>query len=309
MKKFILRSLGFACFFLAVLLLVGTFLVRRAKDSHIYLDEYGHKESLLKECPSPRVVFLGGSNIAFGIDSKMVEDSIGVSAVNYGLQAGVGLRLMMVDALQYCRKGDILVVAPEYEHFYGNVHGEKSTLSLLSLLNPHIIVRFDAGNFKVAGSGVSDALAVLASNYLGASGEGAGGRYKYSALSFNEYGDESRHWTFPSDDITLDQNYIGDEFDETSFVDFLESVSILEGRGVDVLIIPPPVYRGFYDRYRKKIEFIDDRLAAEGYPFATSLESSVFDREEMFDSDYHLSRKGIDLRMAQIISLLRKNGR
>lgn len=307
MKKFILKSVGFLCFLIVVLSLVCAFLVEYARDSRIYLDEYGHKESMLKDGLSPRVVFLGGSSTAFGIDSRMVGDSLGINVVNYGLQAGVGLRLMMADALLYCRPGDILVIAPEYEHFHGTSHGEKSTLSLLSLLHPQIISRFDAGNFRVAASGLPDALSVLSRCFLPDDGADAPGRYKYSALSFNEYGDESRHWTAPSDDITLNRNYIEDEFDEASLVNFLDGLSALEAKEVVVVVIPPPVYRGFYDRYRTKIEYVSERLAAEGRPFSLPVELSVFDREEMFDSDYHLSRNGIDRRMEQIIGLLRKS--
>lgn len=232
---------------------------------------------MLKNTPAPRVIFIGGSNLAFGIDGKMVEDSIGVNSVNYGIQAGVGLRLMMEDAMEYSRQGDILVISPEYEHFYGNYHGEKSTLSILTLLYPHIIKRFDAGNYAEMGRGFGDALSVLAMSYFpGDSGNGTS-LYKYSSLSFNEYGDESRHWTYPAESITLDRNYIVGEFDESAFDKFLECISLLEDRGVEILIIPPSVYGGFYDRYHNEIDTVDRRLAAEGHPFAIKPEAAVFE--------------------------------
>lgn len=306
MKKFLLGILGFTCFFLAILTVFVGCLVKYSKDRHIYLDEYGKKMQMMSDTSSPRIIFLGGSNLAFGIDSKSVADTFGVNVVNYGLQAGVGLRLMMLDAAEYCRKGDILVISPEYEHFFGNAHGEKTTLSVLTLLYPKVVGHFDARNFYVSFSGLKNAVSVMSGSLMNEMSDGGNVGYQYSSLSFNDFGDESRHWTYPSEGLTLEPNSLDDGFDDTYFSQFVASVSALQSDGIEVVIVPPSIYSEFYERHHHDIDLLAGKLAEARMPFAIAPEKMVFPRDEMFDSYYHLSKNGVDKRMALITDALRQ---
>lgn len=296
--------MGFACTLVFAVAIVSIALVGYSKSRHIYLDAYGGKTEMLKDTPSPRAIFLGGSNLAFGLDSKAVADSLNLNVVNYGLQAGLGLKLMLNDALGNCRNGDILVISPEYEHFYGNAHGEKNTLAVVTLLYPEIVRRFDAGNFKVVSEGFVSALTILGDNIKSKMSAPDPAKYIYSALSFNAYGDEARHWTYPKEGLTVYANALADEFDEEFFNEFVEYVKALEAKGVVVVIVPPSIIREFYDNYASEIRYIEMRLAEEGLAFAYPQEKSVYAGEDMFDSYYHLSRTGIDKRMNLIIPAL-----
>ena len=79
-----------------------------------YLQAYNKKCQLLEDTPSPRIIFVGGSNLAFGLDSQRIKDSLNINVINYGLHAGIGLKYMIDDISTYARKGDIIVFAPEY---------------------------------------------------------------------------------------------------------------------------------------------------------------------------------------------------
>ena len=96
-----------------------------------YLQAYNKKCQLLEDTPSPRIIFVGGSNLAFGLDSQRIKDSLNINVINYGLHAGIGLKYMIDDISTYARKGDIIVFAPEYEHFYTIAYGESVTLTPL----------------------------------------------------------------------------------------------------------------------------------------------------------------------------------
>lgn len=307
MKQFLLRLFGFACFLFVILSLITGVLVLQSKYSHIYLDEYGHKEYLFDKTPSPRVIFLGGSNVAFGIDSRAVAESLDVNVVNFGLQLGIGMRKMMSDALRYCKKGDILVIAPEYENFYGIAYGGKETIALLSLLYPKVVVDFNMEQARVALSGLKDAIYVMSNLDNWRIVKSPKEFYPYNTLSFNSFGDEERHWTSEPDQEELTANHITFEFDEDYFDEFFQNISILEARGVDVVIIPPSVSISMYEESTVKMMFLEGKLAEAGHPFAFPQESCVYEREDMFDTYYHLSRSGIDKRMPLIIDVLRQH--
>ena len=48
------------------------------------------KVNRLKSINEPKIVLLGNSNLAFGIDSKMLEESMNMPVVNMGLHGGDG---------------------------------------------------------------------------------------------------------------------------------------------------------------------------------------------------------------------------
>ena len=71
-----------------------------------------------------KIVVIGGSNVAFGIDSALMEKELGVPVVNFGLYADIGTVYMTDLALPCIGKGDVVVLIPEldaqaYSGFYG----------------------------------------------------------------------------------------------------------------------------------------------------------------------------------------------
>ena len=65
-----------------------------------YLQAYNKKCQLLEDTPSPRIIFVGGSNLAFGLDSQRIKDSLNINVINYGLHAGIGLKYMTYPPMQ-----------------------------------------------------------------------------------------------------------------------------------------------------------------------------------------------------------------
>ena len=76
-------------------------------------------QSLTNECSRPRLVLVGGSNLACGIYDHQLEKLLNdrYQLMNLGFHAGLGIGLhfdMIFDAL---RPGDVVVLAAEYTNF------------------------------------------------------------------------------------------------------------------------------------------------------------------------------------------------
>ena len=127
MKKFINNILLIAGILITLILAIT--MLPMEQDG--YLQAYNKKCQLLEDTPSPRIIFVGGSNLAFGLDSQRIKDSLNINVINYGLHAGIGLKYMIDDISTYATKGDIIVFAPEYEHFYTIAYGESVTVTPL----------------------------------------------------------------------------------------------------------------------------------------------------------------------------------
>ena len=72
------------------------------------------KRVMLDARAAPRVILVGGSNLMFGVDSELLEQSLGVTVANMGVFGGLGLLAPLEVILPHVRKGDTVVLVPEY---------------------------------------------------------------------------------------------------------------------------------------------------------------------------------------------------
>lgn len=110
-----------ACVTTALLLsLPGTLLVwgfaLPEQYGDTFLGELKYKAELLEDTPGPRIVLVGGSGAAFGVDSALMERALpGYSVVNFGMYAALGTTVMLDLSQPYVREGDIVVLIPEQQ--------------------------------------------------------------------------------------------------------------------------------------------------------------------------------------------------
>jgi len=77
------------------------------------------KSARLQNTPSPRIILIGGSNVAFGIDSELMEARLGLPVVNMGMHGGIG-ESSYLEVAEDLRPGDIVILMPEYLIFASN---------------------------------------------------------------------------------------------------------------------------------------------------------------------------------------------
>lgn len=113
MKKLYLNI--FILFLLVTLTLI--FIYRRHSTVYStdnYLASLIDKNNLLKNTSSPRIIFVGASNLAFGIDSEKMEKEFGMPVINMGIHGNLGLAFILNNVKKYLRKDDIVILAIEY---------------------------------------------------------------------------------------------------------------------------------------------------------------------------------------------------
>ena len=114
MKKLLLQLLALLLAAPAFLLGCGFGLPARYDES--FLGELGDKCTLLAQSPSPRIILVGGSSLAFGVDSTLLEQQFpGYTVVNFGLYAALGTQLMLELSDGQFRAGDIVILSPEQQ--------------------------------------------------------------------------------------------------------------------------------------------------------------------------------------------------
>ncbi len=114
MRRFIVHALAFAAVQTAILVALW----RACPDSpDHYMAATIDKHARLRAAASPRLIFVGGSSVAFGIDSSAFAP-LALEPVNMGLSASLGLPFMLGEVAPELRAGDVVVVAPEPELYW-----------------------------------------------------------------------------------------------------------------------------------------------------------------------------------------------
>lgn len=72
------------------------------------------KQQILKSTPSPKIILIGGSSVIYGIDSKLMQDSLGIPVVNMSFQYFLGSDFLFRQLLSSLNKGDKVISSFEY---------------------------------------------------------------------------------------------------------------------------------------------------------------------------------------------------
>ncbi|SLM48391.1 protein of unknown function [Nitrospira japonica] len=75
------------------------------------------KRVIAANIKGPKLVVLGGSNALVGIDSTMLEETVGIPTVNLALHGALNIHYLLLDAREVLRPYDYLLLALEYEAY------------------------------------------------------------------------------------------------------------------------------------------------------------------------------------------------
>ncbi len=76
---------------------------------------YAQKQAIAANIQAPRrLLITGGSGAHYTLDSKTIEDGLGIPTINLGLDGPVGLDVILPSMLDRVRPGDIVLLIPEY---------------------------------------------------------------------------------------------------------------------------------------------------------------------------------------------------
>lgn len=79
-----------------------------------YMASLIDKDERLRNAPGPRMIFVGGSGLAFGMDSQFIAERYAYTPINYGLHAWLGPDFMLKHVGEHVRPGDVVVLCMEH---------------------------------------------------------------------------------------------------------------------------------------------------------------------------------------------------
>ncbi|MDR1324439.1 MAG: hypothetical protein LBK00_00195 [Treponema sp.] len=331
-----MKKLLFKLAVLGTLVFVSLFaMVMLPSPQNSYTRAILDKHQRLMETAAPRLVLVGGSNLAFGIDSEMLQNGLGILVVNTGLHAGFGLARMLDDIALFLQSGDTLVIAPEYSHFTSTWNGELAAWNLVSDTRRYSLL--------VSDTFIAPEYQHLADTWNGNSGAGLMSDISNSFLAetrlyglprafpeyvrdkvlallphqpnplaytrdgFNEYGDYIKHFGIENQPFTpalplepLNPQYLAR---------FFQFVAAFTNRGIRVILTYPSYEEvSFYTNVSRIHELDTVFRARENITVISTPDDYCFHTAFFYDSVYHLNEHGRAVRSEQLLRDLRASG-
>jgi hypothetical protein len=305
MKGFLIKI---ACFFLLSIfvLIFSLFFIPDVVSRTSILAAITDKHEALQKIKTEKIIFVGGSNLSFGLDSKKIIDGFKRPVINMGVHAGIGLEYIVNDVKKYIHKGDVIILAPEYENFYtDNFYGEMELVSVLFDIDQSGRKYVNAKQWTHLFKYIPTYSAKKIKNYLPTLFHKPSPLTNidiYDRRSFNEFGDAYIHWMLPNQNYMPSKRNSGNEKVNPEVIVFIkEFKSYVEDKGAKLLIFPPVIENQSYNNQAAIIDAISKSLVSNGIPFYVESNKYKFSPDYFFNSYYHLNKNGVDKRTQLMI--------
>ena len=309
MKTFLLKLALF--FGVLGLLLAAVFIAYTKKfppEKSFYMAS-ADKHRRLETLPTPRLIFIGGSSMAFGMDSGLVGARLKMNPVNMGLNAAVGLEFMLQEVEPFLRRGDVVVLAPEYLTFETYYRPLPEYVARLIECRPTVLRALTFRQLKeLLDDGYKQHLGRVIRDVLGQS-EGIleGGSYVHNHRNaFNENGDIVTHHGLKGPKLGAGRfKFTGAGTTDIAIEHVNWFADAARKKGARVFYSHPPYEQRSYEKNRAAIHQLDDLLRARlNLPRLDSVEDMVFPTDQMFDTEYHLNLEGKLIRSERVAASL-----
>ncbi|MEO5356735.1 MAG: hypothetical protein H7844_05480 [Nitrospirae bacterium YQR-1] len=280
------------------------------EDDYIYA--FIDKIKILERIPSPKLIVVGGSDIALGVDCGKIEKILNIPSVNFGLYGGVSIKFILRFIKPYLKENDIVLIMPAYLTFSDNLYeGEGGLASLLVEIYPQGFKYLDFRQFvyllkyfpKVITEKNYFYLKYLISRLTNQPYGILEGNFVRSG--FNQNGDFIWHLNRQPKTFTPSKwNTKNTSFELTDFLN--RYADELKTKGVKIYFSFPPVDIEDYNLNKGFINLVELNIRKKlNFDILNKPEDTHFDMLEMYDSPYHLNAKGRERFAVKIINGLK----
>lgn len=266
------------------------------------------KQARLESLASPKVIVMGGSNAAFGIDSERLEQALCMPVVNMAIHASLGVEYMVNEVKAHIGRGDVVIAS--FEHPLYNKAIMDNEVHVMTVDRAPQALAFVPWYRRPR---IHLALAIMR---IQATWKYATGEWDeevadkvYRADGFNERGDMVAHLGLPQrgpdrqHGVDLLHPYFG-----TDILPLIRELSDSVHVHQAVLIITWPCIAASSRRSEVDAAIVQ-RMAEEGYPLLGAPQNYIFPDTAFHDTHYHLRATGRRLRTQQLIRDLCGSGK
>ncbi|MEP7108252.1 MAG: hypothetical protein ABI760_09715 [Ferruginibacter sp.] len=310
MNRFIIKSILFFLIIAMAIILIPFFFKNASAGSSDYMAAIIDKHRRIDIITSPKIILGGGSNLAFGIDSKELEKTFGMPVVNMGLHAGLGLAFILNELKYSIKENDIVFLSIEY--FLDNEGDYALKKNVINFYRP--ANKFYSGNYFTEIDIYLEKSQKIFKNIFSENDDfkNTSSSQKaeiplYSRQAFNQNGDIISHLDKPNP-----REIGGRSKFRYQYWEGIEEINrfyiFAKSRNVNVFFLFPNFPISEYDKNEKVISLLETDLRKDlKVEILNSPNSMTFPESYFFGTVYHLNKLGRKIRTNKMIEILNEN--
>ena len=271
------------------------------------------KMHLLDSVPSPRLIMMSGSSMAFGVDSDLLSRELEIPVANASLHFKLGSRFMMNQLKSSVRKGDIVLITLEYEVKSKGSCEEK--LMAVDFYPPaKNWIHFTSFSEKIGAFAVhrlTDFKLLMGETWSGTRSKSISIDDTTSVFfrkCFGKNGDLLGHLNNPQLKF-----YVPEISNEVEFSEQIKDLNdfgvYAKQKGGKVFFTFPSYVESGFERNMSVIKKIEQQYRNNlNFPILGSPENSVMDERFFYDNPFHLNAQGRKIFSSRLIQLLEQEG-
>ncbi len=273
----------------------------------VIIDKYKR----LQETPSPKIVLIAGSNFAYGINSKLIADSLQKPVVNMAIHYDYGTKFMFNQISHEMHKGDTVIMGFEY---IIESEGNKGEQLLMARYFPKAKewMKFEdifeeiRENSQLRIKTFKTVLERLLKNKT-ITYQVSDTTSVFFRGAINQYGDLISHYNNPSMTV-IPRAILSDKVSlKDAIADMNVFYKVMQVKGVKVYFVYPTYSKTNYDLDKPIIDkYQQEYQKYAKFPILGKPADFVFADSLYHDMAYHLTQKGGEIRTQKIIQLVRK---
>ncbi len=277
--------------------------------SNHYLAALIDKHERLDTLKKNRLVFMGNSNLAFGLDSEYLQETLKRPIANLGLHGALGLDFNILQTLDVIEKGDVVIIC--IPHFLPT-QGTKKLLSTTNKIFPKTkdwtvgLSAYD--EFDFAMDDAIKSIQIAKKQRFRKAAKRAKKESVYRRNGFNASGDMVAHTQVatPNEIKKWESEWDVEGYDKE--IERLKEFYIAaEKKDVPVYLTYPCFAEYGYKKTQKELDILEDYYAELPFPVLGKPEDFVYPDSLFFDTVYHLNKKGREVWNRDLEVLLKAN--
>lgn len=260
------------------------------------------KTSRLRSIEGPKIILIGNSSLAFGMDSEMLERSTGMPVVNMGLHGALGNAFCENMFKPEISEGDIVIVC--HLDYDDDDTIEDPSLALITLEKHtdlwHLIRPKDLpGIVRAYPDYFKDCIMYKFTKEDDNTPEET---TCYSRSAFNKYGDICRRFK-DDDNFQFFEGCVTVPGINTTCIDRLNRLNeYITDRGATMLVAGYPIGYGEYTPAAAEYDAFENSLRSQlDCTVISHFKDYFIPYEYFYDTRYHLDDQGVKMRTEQLI--------
>jgi len=286
------------------------------RENQFLMEIARKRESIAMEIDRPKMVFSGGSATFIGVRTRDIQNAFGIPTLNLATHAKLGIDYILYRAKRVLRRGDIMILPLEYDHFAFN--GDRSQTKYLYTIT-YDRQFFDQLPIKeklsyLYTTPVTDLVVSVLTSVI-SSQEIRVYSHDFIERQINANGDATFNVGTRMQSGSIDTRQPSIRFQKGDLVETLGLKILkdfgrwckLNGISFYITYANSLYFRDYesteYQNYFRNLHnyFVENDLGIIGTPYDFFFE----DRSLFYDTQYHLNQEGTTLRTRRLIQMMR----